>query len=136
MSLNAGTTLSHYRILAKLGEGGMGEVYRALDATLGRHVALKLLPPELARDPVRIDRFRREARTVATLNHPHIVTIYSTEHVDGVRFLTMELVEGRSLDRLVSPAPDANDDLALPDPAVQPERMDEAHGARLVRSSL
>ena len=79
----------------------MGEVYRALDATLGRHVALKLLPPELARDPVRIDRFRREARTVATLNHPHIVTIYSVEQdaATGAHFLTMELVEGESLDR-------------------------------------
>ena len=101
MSLAAGSRLNHYEVIAKLGEGGMGEVYRALDATLGRHVALKLLPPDLARDPVRIDRFRREARTVATLNHPHIVTIYSVEQdaATGAHFLTMELVEGESLDR-------------------------------------
>ena len=101
MSLGPGARLNHYEIVAKLGEGGMGEVYRALDATLGRHVALKLLPPDLARDPVRIDRFRREARTVATLNHPHIVTIYSVEQdaATGAHFLTMELVEGESLDR-------------------------------------
>ncbi|HVQ41493.1 MAG TPA: serine/threonine-protein kinase, partial [Vicinamibacterales bacterium] len=101
MSLVPGARLNHYEVVAKLGEGGMGEVYRALDTTLGRHVALKLLPPDLARDPVRIDRFRREARTVATLNHPHIVTIYSVEQdaAAGAHFLTMELVEGEPLDR-------------------------------------
>ncbi len=101
MSLLPGSRLNHYEVVAKLGEGGMGEVYRALDTTLGRHVALKLLPPDLARDPVRIDRFRREARTVAALNHPHIVTIYSVEQdaATGAHFLTMELVEGESLDR-------------------------------------
>ena len=101
MSLAAGARLNHYEVIAQLGEGGMGEVYRALDSTLGRHVALKLLPPDLARDPVRIDRFRREARTVASLNHPHIVTIYSVEQdaATGAHFLTMELVEGESLDR-------------------------------------
>ncbi len=78
MALAPGTRLGHYDILDLLGAGGMGEVYRALDATLGRHVALKVLPPDLARDPARIDRFRREARTVAALSHPHIVTIYSS----------------------------------------------------------
>jgi serine/threonine protein kinase len=75
MALAAGSRIGHYEILSKLGEGGMGEVYRALDPSLGRHVALKVLPADLAGDPVRIDRFRREARTVAALNHPHIVTI-------------------------------------------------------------
>jgi serine/threonine protein kinase/tetratricopeptide (TPR) repeat protein len=96
-----GKRLGHYEVLAKLGEGGMGEVYRALDSRLGRHVALKLLPQDLANDPARIDRFRREARTVASLNHPHIVTIYSVEQDadTGAHFLTMELVEGKSLDR-------------------------------------
>ena len=96
MALATGTRLNHYEILAKLGEGGMGEVYRALDTSLGRHVALKLLPPALALDPMRIDRFKREARTVAALNHPHIVTIYSVEQDSGTgaHFLTMELVEG------------------------------------------
>ena len=101
MSLAPGTRINHYDVIAKLGEGGMGEVYRALDSTLGRHVALKVLPPDLAQDPVRIERFRREARTVAALNHPHIVTIYSVEQdaASGAVFLTMELVEGESLDR-------------------------------------
>ena len=101
MSLDPGSRINHYEVVAKLGEGGMGEVYRALDTTLGRHVALKLLPPDLAQDPVRIERFRREARTVAALNHPHIVTIHSVEQDagSGAHFLTMELVEGESLDR-------------------------------------
>jgi TolB-like protein len=79
----------------------MGEVYRADDTKLGRAVALKVLPLDMARDPERLARFRREARSVAALNHPHIVTLHSVEEVDGVHFLTMELVEGRSLDRLI-----------------------------------
>ncbi len=77
----------------------MGEVYRATDTKLGRDVALKILPGEMARDPERLARFRREARAVAALNHPHIVTIFSVEEADGIHFLTMELVEGQSLER-------------------------------------
>ena len=80
----------------------MGEVYRATDTKLGRDVALKVLPPDVARDPERLARFQREARAIAALNHPHIVTIFSVEETDGVHFLTMELVEGESLDRLIS----------------------------------
>ena len=79
----------------------MGEVYRATDTKLGRDVALKLLPPDLARDPERLARFQREARAVAALNHPYIITIFSVEEADGLHFLTMELVEGRPLDRLI-----------------------------------
>jgi serine/threonine protein kinase len=79
----------------------MGEVYRATDTKLGRDVALKVLPAEMARDPERLARFQREARAVAALNHPHIVTIFSVEEADGVHFLTMELVEGQSLDHCV-----------------------------------
>ena len=97
MSVSTGTTLSHYRILTKLGEGGMGEVYRAKDTRLGRDVALKVLPSSLANDPERIERFKREARVVASLNHPHIVTLYSVEETDSIHFLTMELVEGETL---------------------------------------
>jgi Tol biopolymer transport system component len=92
-----GTTLGHYRVLEKLGAGGMGEVYAAEDTTLGRRVALKRLPPEMAADPDRLHRFQREARAVAALNHPNIVTIYTVEEADGVQFLTMELVEGQTL---------------------------------------
>jgi TolB-like protein/cytochrome c-type biogenesis protein CcmH/NrfG len=82
----------------------MGEVYRATDTKLGRDVALKVLPPDVARDPERLARFQREARAIAALNHPHIVTIFSVEETDGLHFLTMELVEGQSLDRLISAA--------------------------------
>ncbi len=96
-----GTTLAHYRITAALGAGGMGEVWRATDTKLGREVALKVLPEEFVDDPQRLDRFEREARAVASLNHPHIVTIHSVEEADGIRFLTMELIEGRSLDKLI-----------------------------------
>jgi TolB-like protein/Flp pilus assembly protein TadD len=96
-----GQTLAHYRITDRLGAGGMGEVYRATDSKLGREVALKVLPAEMASSPERLERFRREARVVAALNHPHIVTIYSVEEADGVHFLTMELVEGQPLDRVV-----------------------------------
>jgi len=96
-----GKDLGPYRVLEKLGEGGMGEVYRARDPRLGRDVALKVLPQAMASDPARLQRFTREAQTVAALNHPHIVTIYSTEEAEGVRFLTMELVEGKALDALI-----------------------------------
>ena len=92
-----GTTLGHYRVLEKLGTGGMGEVYAAEDTRLQRRVALKRLPAEMAADPDRLHRFQREARAVAALNHPNIVTIYAVEEADGIQFLTMELVEGKTL---------------------------------------
>jgi serine/threonine protein kinase len=91
----------HYRVKSIVGAGGMGKVYRATDNKLGRDVALKVLPPEMALDPDRLTRFRREARAVAALNDPHIVTIFSVEEAEGVHFLTMELVEGESLDRRI-----------------------------------
>src|SRR5205809_202137 len=103
MTLATGTKLGPYEIVALLGAGGMGEVYRAKDTRLGREVALKVLPEAFARDSDRLARFEREARTVAGLNHPNIVVLYSVEEDNGVRFLTMELIEGQSLDRLVSP---------------------------------
>ncbi len=96
-----GTTLAHYRITAALGSGGMGEVWRAEDTKLGREVALKVLPPEMAANPERLDRFRREAMMLAALDHPGVVGVYSVEETDGVHFLTMQLVEGESLDRLI-----------------------------------
>ena len=96
-----GQTLAHYRITAAIGAGGMGEVYRATDTKLGRDVALKVLPAEMASRPERLERFQREARAVAALNHPHIVTIHSVEEADGVHFLTMELVGGQPLDRVI-----------------------------------
>jgi membrane-associated phospholipid phosphatase len=109
--------ISHYRILRKLGEGGMGQVFLAEDTRLERKAALKLLPPEFAKDPERLARFRREAKTVASLNHPNIVTIYSVEETDRGPFLTMELVEGRTLDAFLRPgglAPRDFFEIALP----------------------
>ncbi|MGB5814339.1 MAG: protein kinase, partial [Thermoanaerobaculia bacterium] len=96
-----GTNLSHFKITGKLGAGGMGEVFRAEDTTLDREVALKVLPTELASDPERLARFEREAKTLAALDHPNIVTIYTVEEADGVRFLTMQLVEGKQLSELI-----------------------------------
>jgi serine/threonine protein kinase len=95
--------LSRYTIGEQLGAGGMGVVYAAEDTKLGRKVALKILPPDLAADPERRARFEREARAIAALNHPNIVTIYSIEEVDGTHFLTMELVRGRTLAELFEP---------------------------------
>jgi eukaryotic-like serine/threonine-protein kinase len=92
-----GTQLGHYRIERLLGAGGMGEVYLADDTKLGRQVALKVLSPALAADPDRRERFEREARAAAALNHPNIVTIHSVEETDGVSFLTLELVDGQTL---------------------------------------
>jgi len=96
-----GKRLSHYRLKEKLGAGGMGEVYRAEDTKLKREVALKVLPAEFATDSERLRRFRREAQTVAALDHPGIITIFSVEEADGIHFLTMQLVEGKTLESLI-----------------------------------
>jgi TolB-like protein len=96
-----GRTLAHYQISAAIGAGGMGEVYRATDTKLARDIALKVLPPDMASDPDRLARFQREARAVAALNHPNVVTVYSVEESDNVHFITMELIEGQPLDRLI-----------------------------------
>jgi serine/threonine protein kinase len=98
-----GSTIGHFRITAKLGVGGMGEVYRAEDTKLGRDVAIKVLPAEVAENPERLERFQREARTIASLNHPNIVTLYSVEEAEGIHFLAMELVAGKTLDALTPP---------------------------------
>jgi eukaryotic-like serine/threonine-protein kinase len=102
MALSPKTRLGMYEILGPLGAGGMGEVYRAKDLRLGRNVAVKVLPPEVASSPDRLARLEREARTVAGLNHPNIVTLFSIEDEGEIRFLTMELVEGRPLVDLIS----------------------------------
>src|SRR5271165_533544 len=101
MALTPGTKLGLHEIQSPLGAGGMGEVYRATDTKLGRDVALKVLPAEMAQDAERLGRFRREAKSLAQLDHPNIVTIYSVEESDGIHFMTMQLVEGQGLDRLI-----------------------------------
>ena len=103
MSLSPGRKLGHYEILGALGAGGMGEVYRARDSRLGRDVAIKVLPEEVATRAGRLARFEREARTVAALNHPNIVVLHSIEEDAGVRFITMEFVDGPTLGSLLVP---------------------------------
>ncbi len=104
--LEPGTTLATYKIVELLASGGMGQVYVAEDTRLERRIALKTLPPDMARDPERLERFEREAKVVASLNHPNIVTIHSVEDAEGpdgdtLHFITMELVEGQTLDKVI-----------------------------------
>ena len=96
-----GRTLSHYQIEEKLGQGGMGVVYRAIDTRLNRPVAIKVLPPEAVADPGRKKRFIQEARTASALNHPNIITIHEIDTVEGIDFIVMEYVPGKSLDRVI-----------------------------------
>ena len=110
MSLNPGTRLGTYQVTAPLGAGGMGEVYRATDITLGRSVAIKILPQSLAQDAERLARFEREARTLASLNHPNIAQVYGFENANGIRALIMELVEGPTLADRIAEGPMAIDE--------------------------
>src|SRR3989442_9898851 len=98
-----GQTVSHYQVLEKLGEGGMGVVYKARDLELGRLVAIKVLNAEALGDDARRKRFIQEARTASALNHPNIITIYEIAHVGGLDCIVMEYVDGQPLQRLLSP---------------------------------
>src|SRR3989454_3971269 len=103
--LSANTTLSHYRIVSKIGEGGMGEVYLAQDTKLDRKVALKILPADVASDDTRMRRFIQEARAASGLNHPNIITIYEIEQIGSVNFIATEFIDGETLRERMRRAP-------------------------------
>ena len=128
-------TLGHYKVLDKLGEGGMGEVYRAEDTKLGREVAIKVLPEAVAQDPERLARFEREAKVLAALNHPNIAAIYSLESAATINFLVMELAHGEDLSDRISRGPiAAEDSLAM---AIQiAAAMEAAHEQGIVHRDL
>ncbi|HEV2423895.1 MAG TPA: protein kinase [Terriglobia bacterium] len=130
-----GRTLSHYRITAAIGKGGMGEVYRATDTRLGRDVALKFLPENFASDADRMARFQREAQVLASLNHPYIATIYGLEEAAGVRALVIELVEGPTLADRIEHGPIPLDE-ALPLARQIAEGLEYAHESGIVHRDL
>ena len=135
MMMTAGTRLGPYEILAPIGAGGMGEVYRARDTRLERDVAIKCLPDAVAADPDRLARFRREARTLAALNHPHIAAVYELEEADGVHALVMELVPGETLaDLLLRGAPAVREALGLARQIA--EGLEAAHESGVIHRDL
>ena len=135
MALTAGTRLGSYEILAPLGAGGMGEVYRTRDTKLNRDVALKILPDTFTDDPERVARFRREAHVLAALNHPHIGAIYGLDEANGSQFLVLELVDGESLDKRIARGPIPVDD-ALDMARQIAEALEAAHEKGIIHRDL
>ena len=135
MSLQSGTTLGVYAVTAKIGEGGMGEVYQVRDNTLDRDVALKVLPEAFTSDPDRLARFEREAKVLASLNHPNIGSIYGLEDAEGVRALVLELVEGPTLADRIKQGPIPLDE-ALPIAKQIAEALEAAHERGVIHRDL
>ena len=135
MPLQPGTTLGSYTVTAKIGEGGMGEVYQARDTKLDRDVALKVLPEAFTADPDRLARFEREAKVLASLNHPNIGSIYGLEEADGVRALVLELIEGPTLADRIAQGPIPLDE-ALPIAKQIAEALEAAHEAGVIHRDL
>ena len=135
MSLAPGHRLAHYEIFEPIGKGGMGEVYRAKDGKLGRDVAIKVLPDDFARDAERLARFKREAKVLASLNHPNIASIYGIEQSDNVHYLVLELVEGETLAERISRGPIPVDDVLAIAPKIS-SALEAAHEEGIVHRDL
>ena len=135
MALTAGTTLGPYSVTAKIGEGGMGEVWQARDTKLDRDVALKVLPEAFTSDPDRLARFEREAKVLASLNHPNIGSIYGLEEAEGVRALVLELIEGPTLADRIKQGPIPLDE-ALPIAKQIAEALEAAHEQGVIHRDL
>ena len=135
MALEPGTKLGVYEVTAKIGAGGMGEVYRAHDTTLDRDVAIKVLPDAFATDPERLARFEREAKVLASLNHPNIAAIYGLEKSADTRALILELVEGPTLQDRIAKGPIPLDE-ALPIARQIAEALEAAHEQGIIHRDL
>src|SRR5262247_272349 len=135
MSLNRGTRLGVYEVTAAIGAGGMGEVYRATDTNLGRDVAIKVLPEAFAQDRERVARFEREAKTLASLNHPNIAIVHGLEKSQGAYALVMELVEGEDLSERIARGPIPINE-ALPIAKQTAEALEAAHEQGIIHRDL
>src|SRR6516225_6225917 len=135
MPLNPGNKLGPYEVVSALGAGGMGEVYRARDMRLGRDVAIKILPKEMSADPVRKQRFEREAKTISGLNHPNICVLYDVGSQDGVDYLVMECVEGETLAKRLEKGPLPLEQVLKYGTQIA-DALDKAHRAGIVHRDL